>query len=236
MHQGHDGCVLSGQVLFAILLNRNFARNTYDSPGPAHIQSGFVRAHHNQLQEAPNDELGCRILRQLDCGWRRNLLKYSPPQFCSNTQARLIQVKRLPWMTDSPQSVQHATKSARKSTLMEHKRLFISSKEKETVVDRLEDFIATALLYKAIVEGNDAENTTSEYKKESTRMKARYLGQAYRIALDSMPYKTRNDCCQEAINQLAAVHIRHIKNARVLERWNVEFRQRKTFRIKNKGK
>jgi hypothetical protein len=76
----------------------------------------------------------------------------------------------------------------------------------------------------------------SEYKKESTRMKARYLGQAYQIALDSMPYKTWNDCCQEAINQLAAVHIRYIKNARVLERWNIEFHQRKTFHIKNKGK
>jgi hypothetical protein len=76
----------------------------------------------------------------------------------------------------------------------------------------------------------------SEYKKESTRMKARYLGQAYRMALDSMPYKTWNDCCQEAINQLAVVHIRYIKNTRVLERWNVEFRQRKTFRMKNKGK
>jgi hypothetical protein len=52
-----------------------------------------------------------------------------------------------------------------------------------------------------------------------------------------MPYKTWNDCCQEAINQLAAIHTRYIKNARVLERWNVELCQRKTFlRIKNKGK
>jgi hypothetical protein len=69
-------------------------------------------------------------------------------------------------------------------------------------------------------------------------MKARYLGQANRIvALDSMPYKTWNECCQqEAINQLTAVHIHYIKNARVLERWNIEFRQRKTFCIKNKGK
>jgi hypothetical protein len=75
-----------------------------------------------------------------------------------------------------------------------------------SVVDRLEDLIALldnanamALSYKTIVEGNDADNTMSEYKKESTRMKARYLGQAYWIALDSMPYKTWNDCCQEAI-------------------------------------
>jgi hypothetical protein len=44
-----------------------------------------------------------------------------------------------------------------------------------------------------------------------------------------MPYKTWNDCCQEAINPLTAVHISYIKNARVLERWTVEFCQRKIF-------
>jgi hypothetical protein len=104
------------------------------------------------------------------------------------------------------------------------------------VVDRLEDLIVLldnsntmALSYKTIVEGNDVDNTLSEYKKESTQMKARYLGQAYQIALDSMPYKTWNDCCQEAINQLAAVHIRHKKNARVLERWNIEFRKKSPY-------
>jgi hypothetical protein len=66
-------------------------------------------------------------------------------------------------------------------------------------------------------------------------VKARYLGQAYRIALDSMSYLTWNYCCQEAINQLAAVHIHYIKNARVLEQWNIEF-HKKTFCINNKGK
>ena len=100
----------------------------------------------------------------------------------------------------------------------------------------LDNTNATALPYETIVEGNDADDTMSEHKKESIRIKARYLAQAYRIALDFMPYKTWNDCCQEAINQLAAVHSRYIKNARVLERWNVAFSQRKTFRIKNKGK
>jgi hypothetical protein len=102
------------------------------------------------------------------------------------------------------------------------------------VVDRLEDLIVlldnsnmTALSYKTIVKGNDADNQMSEYKKESTRMKARYLGQTYQIALDSVPYKSWNDCCQEAINQLAAVHIRYIKNARVLECWNIEFHKKK---------
>ena len=85
---------------------------------------------------------------------------------------------------------------------MDAQKLFNVTKEKETVVDRLEDLIvsidntnATALSYKPIVEGNDAYDTMSEYKKESTRMKARYLGQAYRITLDSMPYTTWNDCC-----------------------------------------
>jgi hypothetical protein len=54
-------------------------------------------------------------------------------------------------------------------------RLFNSCKERETVVDQLEDLIVlldnsnmTALSYKTIVEGNDADNQMSEYKKEST--------------------------------------------------------------------
>jgi hypothetical protein len=76
----------------------------------------------------------------------------------------------------------------------------------------------------------------SEHKKESIRMRARYLTQAYRIALDSMPYKSWHDCCQEAINALAAVGIRYIKNSRVLQLWNDEFCQRKRFSNNNKGK
>ena len=39
----------------------------------------------------------------------------------------------------------------------------------------LDNANATALSYKTIVEGNDADATMSEYQKESTRMKARYL-------------------------------------------------------------
>jgi hypothetical protein len=53
-------------------------------------------------------------------------------------------------------------------------RLFNSCKERETVVDRHEDLIilldnanAMALSYKTIVKGNDADDTMSEYKKES---------------------------------------------------------------------
>ena len=76
-------------------------------------------------------------------------------------------------------------------------KLFNASKEKETTVDRLQDLIAvleksnsTAVAYKKIVEGLDAENddTMSEHKKEDVRMKARYLAQAYRIAIEEMPY------------------------------------------------
>ena len=47
-------------------------------------------------------------------------------------------------------------------------------------------------------------------------MKARYLAQAYWIAIEEMPFKTWNDCCREAINQLASVHINYIKNEKVL--------------------
>jgi hypothetical protein len=73
----------------------------------------------------------------------------------------------------------------------------------------VEDLIAvvdnanlTALSYMTIIEGHDADETMSEDKKERVRMKARYLGQAYRIALEEMPFKTWNDCCQQAINAL----------------------------------
>jgi hypothetical protein len=123
-------------------------------------------------------------------------------------------------------------------------KLFNASKEKETAIDRLEDLIAvlenansTALLsYKTIVEGHDADDTMSEHKKEGKRMKARYLAQTYRIAIAEMPFKTWNDCCREAINQLATVHINYINNEKVLRRCNVEFRKRKTFCVKSRGK
>ena len=58
-------------------------------------------------------------------------------------------------------------------------KLFNASKEKETAIDRLEDLIAvlenansTALSYKTIVEGHDADDTMSEHKKEGIRIKA----------------------------------------------------------------
>jgi hypothetical protein len=38
-------------------------------------------------------------------------------------------------------------------------------------------------------------------------MKARYLAQAYRIAIEEIQLKTWNDYCREAINRLIAVHI-----------------------------
>jgi hypothetical protein len=85
---------------------------------------------------------------------------------------------------------------------MEAQKLFNVSKEKETVVDRLEELIAilddansTALSYKTIVEGDDPDNTMSEHKKENIQMKARYLAQAYIIAIEEMPLKPWNDCC-----------------------------------------
>jgi hypothetical protein len=67
-------------------------------------------------------------------------------------------------------------------------------------------------------------------------MKARYLAQAYQIAIEEMPFKTWNECCHEAINQLASVHINYIKNEKVLRRWNVEFCKKKTFCVKSRGK
>jgi hypothetical protein len=66
----------------------------------------------------------------------------------------------------------------------------------------LDNSNSTALSFKAI-----AENIMSEHKKEGTRMKARYLAQAYRIAIEEIQLKTWNDYCREAINRLAAVLI-----------------------------
>ena len=97
---------------------------------------------------------------------------------------------------------------------MDAVQLFNANKDIETAVDRLSDLIAvlnnaneTTTSYMTIVEGNATNNTMSENQKESIRMKARYLAQAYQIALDSMPYKNWHDCCQEAIDVLAAIHI-----------------------------
>jgi hypothetical protein len=42
-------------------------------------------------------------------------------------------------------------------------------------------------------------------------MKARYLAQAYRIAIEEMPLKTWNDCCHEAINIGQYDHDRKLK-------------------------
>jgi hypothetical protein len=70
-----------------------------------------------------------------------------------------------------------------------------------------------ALSYKTIIDGHVTSNTMSEHKKESIRMKARYLAQAYRIALEEMPLKTWKECCKkEAVNRLATVHIHFVKN------------------------
>ena len=123
------------------------------------------------------------------------------------------------------------------------KKLF-NALAKETSIDRLDDLIAIlghannspAVGYKAIVYGHDADNTLSEHKKAHIRQKALYLACAYREAREEMPYKTWNNCCQDAINIMAKAGVNHITNAKVLERWNVEFRQKTMFTPKCRGK
>jgi hypothetical protein len=39
-----------------------------------------------------------------------------------------------------------------------------------------------------------------------------------------------------AINRFAAVQIHYTRNAKVLECWNVQFRERQSFFVKNRGK
>ncbi len=87
----------------------------------------------------------------------------------------------------------------------------------------LKDANSTAVSYKMIVEGLDADKTMSEHQKEDIRMKAGYLAQAYYIAIEKMSFKTWNDCCCDAIDHLATAHIKYIKNEKVLQQWNVEF-------------
>ncbi|KAI2496096.1 hypothetical protein MHU86_18422 [Fragilaria crotonensis] len=124
-------------------------------------------------------------------------------------------------------------------------KLFNASEDKETVLDRVEELIAvldnansSSVAFKTIVEGLDSEDdedTMSEHKKEDIRMKARYLAQAYRVAIEEMPFKKWNDCCRDVIDQLAAVHIKYITNEKVLRRWHVQFCKKKLFSIKRKG-
>ena len=54
----------------------------------------------------------------------------------------------------------------------------------------LDNANSTAVMYKMIVEGLDDDKTMSDHKKqEDIQMKARYLAQAYRIAIEEMPFK-----------------------------------------------
>ena len=77
----------------------------------------------------------------------------------------------------------------------------------------LDNATFTVQSYKTIVDGHDADNIMSEHKKENIRMRARYPTQAYCNTIEEMPFKTWNDCCREAIHQLATgVHINYIKN------------------------
>jgi hypothetical protein len=126
--------------------------------------------------------------------------------------------------------------------LTEAFRLFSASKGKETTIDRLGDLItvleeakSTAVSYKMIVEGLDGDKTMIEHKKEDIRMKARYPAQAYHIAIEEMPFKTLNGCRCDAIDQLATVHIKYVKNEKIHQQWNVEFCKTKSFRIKSRG-
>jgi hypothetical protein len=123
-------------------------------------------------------------------------------------------------------------------------KLLFNASDNETSLDRLDDLIEVldnvnqlqSVGYKSIVSGHDPDDSLSEYKKTDIRNKALYLAYAYKEARNEMPFKTWNACCQDAINSLAKVGITYIKNAKVLERWNIEFRGDKMFYAKSRSK
>jgi hypothetical protein len=114
------------------------------------------------------------------------------------------------------------------------KNLFNAS-DNETSLHRLDDLIELlehvnqlqSVGYKSIVAGHDADDSLSEHKKTEIRNKALYLAYGYKEARNEMPFKTWGDCCQDTIISLANVGITYIKTSKVLERWNIEFRDNK---------
>jgi hypothetical protein len=123
------------------------------------------------------------------------------------------------------------------------KNLFNAS-DNETSLHRLDDLVEVlehvnqlqSVGYKSIVAGHDADDSLSEHKKTEIRNKALYLAYAYREARNEMPFKTWGDCCQDTIISLANVGITYIKTSKVLERWNIEFRDNKMFYPKSRSK
>jgi hypothetical protein len=57
--------------------------------------------------------------------------------------------------------------------------------------------------YKKIVEGNDADDSLSDYRKHNINVKALYLLAAYKEAKKEMSFKTQSKCCQDTILTLS---------------------------------
>jgi hypothetical protein len=122
-------------------------------------------------------------------------------------------------------------------------KLFNASQD-ENAHSRIQDMIvvlenATKLPlvgYKSIIEGHDADDTLSEYRKHDIQMKALYLLAAYKEAKEEMPFKTWSKCCRDAIESMSKAGINYISNDHVLQRWNIEFRKDKMFHPKCRAK
>jgi hypothetical protein len=57
--------------------------------------------------------------------------------------------------------------------------------------------------YKKMVEGNDADDSLSDYRKHNINVKALYLLAAYKEAKKEMSFKTQSKCCQDTILTLS---------------------------------
>ena len=92
---------------------------------------------------------------------------------------------------------------------------------------------------KVLVENVEKTEEDSELTYENMfyiEKKATYLRQAFTIAIEYMPDKTWQQCCEEAIQELENVGYKTIKNWQTLSDWNRAFRVNGKFTHPNPKK
>ena len=86
----------------------------------------------------------------------------------------------------------------------------------------LEDVMNQADGYKLVVTHSDGR--FSSYDKHIIHMKCVYLRNAYRIALDNMPMKTWQYCCDKAKDAVNSIGYDTTICGRTVANWNMQFR------------
>jgi hypothetical protein len=83
--------------------------------------------------------------------------------------------------------------------------------------------------WKKIVYTHDVHDACSQSDVFVLRQKSLFLCRAYEVALDKMPFVTWNDCCQQAIEELAVFGFTLATNSRTIATWNQSFRKSSMF-------